>query len=431
MQSIQLCEGKYLYLSDYNLIINKEIKNKFSKYAFNIQKVHVYDVISAENKIKENIKDLKQITFEVTQNCNLRCKYCEYGDDYLYNRKRSEKELNFETAKKGIDYIFGIIKNRNKKDLAISFYGGEPLLNFNTLSKIVKYSKKKFSDWNIHFYMTTNGTLLNEKIIEFLSSNNFRILVSLDGPEEIHDAKRVFPNGRGTFKLIMNNLNKIKRKNKLYFEKFVSFSAVWSLDLSIQKIYDFFTTNKLVSKRKVMLNRVVELDTIYYDRYPYCEDKIREEYTNILKLIRNKIEKGKKLKTIEFYFYNSLLQQKLKVKNFTTLYGACFFNSRLFIDVDGKFHICHMINNRFSIGDVWNGFDFKKMVRIIEEFTHLTKTYCNNCEVRFLCQKCYVTFAKNGKFKIDKKFCEKRKRTIKNALENYIKLNEEKFLWNG
>ena len=125
--------------------------------------------------------------------------------------------MNYEIAKEGIEYIFKIIKGRNKKEFALSFYGGEPLLNFENIKRIVDFSKKLFNGWKLTFSITTNGTLINNEIIDFLISNDFQILISIDGPKAIHDAKRIFPNGKGSFELIMNNLEKILKKDKQFY----------------------------------------------------------------------------------------------------------------------------------------------------------------------------------------------------------------------
>ncbi|MEA3295822.1 MAG: radical SAM protein [Patescibacteria group bacterium] len=134
---------------------------------------------------------MNQLSLEITQNCNLRCKYCVYGEDYFYYRSRSNKEMEYEVTKKGIEYVFNIINERNKKEFSLSFYGGEPLLNFEIIKKIVKYSKKLFNKWKLRFSITTNGTLIDEEIINFLILNNFQVLISLDGPKDVHDAKRI------------------------------------------------------------------------------------------------------------------------------------------------------------------------------------------------------------------------------------------------
>ena len=93
------------------------------------------------------------LILQVTQQCNLRCKYCAYSGNY-YNRSHTSNRMDFETAKKAIDFY---LKRSEKADqLALSFYGGEPLLEFELIKKCVSYILQRKGDKKILFTMTTN-----------------------------------------------------------------------------------------------------------------------------------------------------------------------------------------------------------------------------------------------------------------------------------
>ena len=352
--------NKYIYIPEYNLIINKEIEEFFFKYSNNIKKVIIDNITPSKNRLIKEIKNLNQLTLEVTQDCNLRCKYCIYNENYYYHRNRSNKKMNYEVAKEGIEYIFKIIKGRHKKEFALSFYGGEP-------------------------------------------------------------------NGKGSFELIMNNLEKILKKNKQFYNKKVKFSVVWSLDSPIKKIYNFFAENKIVRKNKVYFTTPIGVNTTYFRNLKYGGKKVKKEYYEILELIISKIKKNRKLIPIDYGLLIEflLLIKSLRFRKFTSLFGSCIFNDKLYLDAEGQFHICHIINNKFPIGDIRNGLDFNEMQRICKEFILLNKKHCYNCRVRFLCPRCYVTFAKNGKFIIEKTLCKTREKAIIAQLEYYIKIQEK------
>lgn len=99
-----------------------------------------------------------------------------------------------------------------KRTPGICFYGGEPFLNFPLIKEVVEYVKQ--IDNETIFYITTNGTLLNSEIIDFLTENNILITFSLDGFKENHDRNRVYENGRPTFDTIINNINKLQNRKK-------------------------------------------------------------------------------------------------------------------------------------------------------------------------------------------------------------------------
>jgi uncharacterized protein len=424
VNSINLMGGKYIYLCDFNLIVNQEIKNRFLK-SNQPEKIIIQEVDISDERLQQEFKKLRQIQFETTQSCNLRCKYCIYSPYYYYRRNYSKDTLNFQTARKSLDYIYNIIKDRYEKHIAISFYGGEPLLNFKTIKEIVEYVKEKFIDWEIDFHITTNGTLLSDQIIDFFYKYCFYILISLDGPKEIHDSKRIFPNGKGSFELVLKSLKKILLKNESYYKKNVSFSAVWSYDLSIKKIYDFFSRNELTNKNKIWINPVISLHNDYFIKYPFNKEKTREEFKDVISLIGDRIKSNKNLMPVESYLSFNRISQMLSYKNFTALFGTCFFNSRLYVTTKGEFLICHQIGEKFSIGNIWKGLDLNKMKKILNDFIDINKKYCYKCDVRYLCQRCFVTLSKNNKFEANDDICKNRRMTILNNLEEYVRLKEE------
>ena len=113
--------------------------------------------------------------------------------------------MSFDVAKRAIDYY--LLHSKETKIRYISFYGGEPLLNFNLIEKCAHYLRKKCS--NIKFGLTTNGILLNKDVIAFLERNSFVITISLDGPKELHDKYRIDVNGQGSYDKCYENFKKL------------------------------------------------------------------------------------------------------------------------------------------------------------------------------------------------------------------------------
>lgn len=101
--------------------------------------------------IKQQLLNLRQIVFEVTDSCNLKCKYCGYGEFYGSYDKREERNLSFEKAKSLIDYLFSLWKDSNvdfyNRALTVSFYGGEPLLNISFIKQIQEYLETTYIDY--------------------------------------------------------------------------------------------------------------------------------------------------------------------------------------------------------------------------------------------------------------------------------------------
>ena len=135
---------------------------------------------------------LEQITLELTERCNLRCGYCIYGQQNDLFRGFGTHDMSFETAKKAIDYA----ALHSGDELAVTFYGGEPLLNLDVMKKTIDYCKETIKDKKITYSITTNLVLMTKEVAEYIASiDDFIVTCSLDGPKEIQDEYRKFPDG--------------------------------------------------------------------------------------------------------------------------------------------------------------------------------------------------------------------------------------------
>lgn len=99
---------------------------------------------------------LSSMILQVTQQCNLRCKYCAYSGAY-YNRTHNSARMSFETAKQAIDFL--LARSHESDHVHVGFYGGEPLLEFDLIKRCVDYIKKSVEGRTVTFGITTNATL--------------------------------------------------------------------------------------------------------------------------------------------------------------------------------------------------------------------------------------------------------------------------------
>lgn len=181
---------------------------------------------------------MQQLILQLTQNCNLRCKYCVYSGSYK-NRVHTNKRMTFEIAKEAIDYYY--LHSRAADVVRIGLYGGEPLLEFDLIKKITEYCEKIFAGKELRINMTTNATLLNEKIVDFLQKHNFDLMISLDGPESVQNKSRVFAdNSHGTFDVIIQKIEMIQKLYPQYLDK-ISFNAVIDEQNDFACSSNFFT----------------------------------------------------------------------------------------------------------------------------------------------------------------------------------------------
>lgn len=134
-----------------------------------------------------------QITLELTEKCNMRCKYCVYNENQGGYREFGHEDMTFEIARKAID---DLVSNSGKEEIYISFYGGEPLIKFDLFKSCIDYCEN-LKDKKISYAITTNCTLVTKEIAEYFSKlNNMHITASIDGPEDMNDNYRLYTNGK-------------------------------------------------------------------------------------------------------------------------------------------------------------------------------------------------------------------------------------------
>jgi len=234
---------KYLFLLKNDYFIGKYVDNS---YRYN-----------SEN-IKYHLANTSQISFEVTDKCNLQCEYCIYGKYYMNRTKPENINLSIDTAKKILENLVKLwntsLNSSENKKISIGFYGGEPLLNMEFIHEIVDYVKTlKTNHYSFSYDMTTNGVLL-AKNIQFLEENKFNIVISLDGGTEINNSYRIFKNNKQpAFKNIYNNILEIRSKYPQYFKEYINFNSVLHNKNSFSEIYEFpfqteFSKTPLVSE---------------------------------------------------------------------------------------------------------------------------------------------------------------------------------------
>jgi uncharacterized protein len=142
----------------------------------------------------------------LTQTCNLRCVYC-YGEGGEYGERGVMSE---ETALAAVDWL--LTNSFEEKSVQVSFFGGEPLLNFPLLQHVVAYAKEEAAarGKEVGFGVTTNASLLTDEMIAFLAEERIDTLVSFDGPPDIHDRQRPFRDGRGSYRCVRANVERLR-----------------------------------------------------------------------------------------------------------------------------------------------------------------------------------------------------------------------------
>lgn len=349
---------------------------------------------------------ISYLVLQVTQMCNLRCEYCIYSGGYE-TRTHSNKRLNFDKAKKAIDFL--IEHSFDEDTLDLGFYGGEPLLEFELIRKCVLYMKENSYGKIIRYHITTNATLLNAEIIEFLVSNEFSVIISLDGPREVHNRSRTFHgSGTGSFEVVEQNLKAIYKKYPKYYKEKISFNGVLTTQDGLSKIDNFFSNNKYLRRNMVTASLVSDV-------YAKKEIKINEQY-----IVEERYEEflmflhkiGWLKKEINFKIVNGVFGNILDLHENLSNYkrnelpdvwhhgGPCVPGvKRLFMNAEGKFYPCEKVSETCvenCIGDIENGLNVNKIVNAMN-IGKCNHKICANCWLYSLCGICILSAEKMDK----------------------------------
>lgn len=345
---------------------------------------------------------MNQLVLETTKACNFTCRYCH--QPALYSQSTSS--MSVEMGLKSVDFL--LEHSKDAQSIAITFYGGEPLLNLKLIKATVEYANKKFQSKPVSYNMTTNASLLNDDIIDYLIKHNFSVLVSLDGGADVQNYHRKFTkDGGNTFDIVWANVIRIRDKNPEYFNEQIRFNSVVLPGESYDSVVDFFVKQG-VSKTSVT-TREADLSGIDYNQIPNTitenkSDKIDfdEDFEDMIKYL------APKKRTYDKWHHNGPCVPAVK---------------RLFVNVDGEFFPCEKLNNDKAcmIGNLNSGLDLKQIDCILN-VARITEQECTECWALKLCSMCIKDCVNNGKISYDKKrlVCQKNKNDAIIFLKEYI-----------
>lgn len=359
----------------------------------------------------------------LTERCNLDCSYCCYSGRFEGQRTHGNRVMSLETAKKAIRQLLDQQPARKGRS-PITFYGGEPLLEFDLLRQCVEFAEQDAAERGkqVRFSITTNGTLMNDEVVDFLVEHDFLVLVSLDGCREAHDRYRVFPNGKGSFDLVLRNLYRFAEKYPGYLKRGINVTLAPPLVLKeTAELVDSLAPHYPII-RASLVNPGYEyrFDEELRTRYgcsscTACEagspsgeeafQKFREEDSESLKTMWDAVvesitrygsdatREAMPMAMALFGPQIALLHRRPVTKRSPerVFFVPCVPGyTRRFCDAGGTYRICERVDNSdaYVIGDVDGGLDPARLERIMEMRRHFGD--CGNCTAMKSCDICYA-----------------------------------------
>ncbi len=355
---------------------------------------------------------LSRLTINVSHICNLDCVYC-YAGGGSYNGPSIKMTSNISDVT-----VDEVLRQHNNIDL-IQFFGGEPLTNMSVVKRICEKITNSYNEGLLlkmpSFSIISNLTLLEDDDIEFLSENNFNIVVSLDGGESIHDKLRPTKDGKGTYDIINSNIEKLYL-NKIKYSIEATYTKIhYTNSISITNLVN--QLNKLNASRiDVVVVGGKGNSNIFFQEDSELE-LIYDDFFDAFRFFVNSLSLG------NFIPFGPLIDSFGVFSGYNDEKLFCpAGNDNLSISADGLFYPCHMFVNSKDF--------LIENKTLPEEINKNTISDCNKCWARPWCKLClgkFVLFSNQDKQYL-KSHCQLNKNIISYSLqeipekiEQYIK----------
>lgn len=379
---------------------------------------------------------VNHVVLNITEDCNFRCLYCQYGETYQYARPHAPRSMPLELITASIDFMVSRadhIIRKTDRNLSVGFYGGEPLLEKDKIFQALEYIKKNYRDIfpRFSFNMTVNGSLLDRDTIQRLVEYDFSLVISLDGSQETHDRYRVFKDHDVTFDVIKKKIDLIKWMAPEYFKNKVKFNVVTAPEFKIKEVVGFF--RKHFPGTGCTFSPVSPHDTDFFDNFNMKREyrQYDREFKEIEKEYIDKKAAGSGNHYLDSLFDVKLLEihRRLQFPMPDTVFpnGICLPGlKRIFVDVDGGIHMCEKINPGFGIGTIRDGFDFDAIFRHIDRYIETTN-HCEGCWAVRFCSECFLSSIKGDAFSKERKEinCRLREEKLLADFRTYTRLMQK------
>ena len=328
----------------------------------------------------------KNITFIVTKDCQLACKYC-----YLVG-KNSKEQMTFEVAKQAIDYILSHEEDFREESVIWDFIGGEPFIEIDLIDQICDYLKIEMFRRNHHWFnsyrfsFSTNGLNYHtEKVQNFIKKNiqHLSVGITIDGTKQKHDLNRIYKKvgneERGSYDDVVRNI-------PLWLEQFPNAGTKVTISSA-----DIPYIKESVLHLFSLGIHEVNINCVFEDVWNEGDDKLFEN--QLLELADEMIDKELYQDNVCSFFSEMIgkpLDPKLENQNW------CGAGMMLAVDAAGNFYPC----TRFAayslrskkpiiIGNVKSGIN----QNLLRPFLTLDRTTqspqkCLDCEVASGCAWC-------------------------------------------
>ena len=317
---------------------------------------------------------IKALCLHVAHVCNLNCSYC-FASQGKYCGERAL--MSYETGKRAIDFL--IENSTGHTNLDIDFFGGEPLMNWDVVKKLVSYGREqeKLHNKNIRFTLTTNGMLLDDEVTEFCNREMHNVVLSLDGRKDVHDRFRKDYNDKGSYDVILPKFLKFveERKDKSYYIRgtYTHHNTDFFNDIIHMADLGF----KELSMEPVVCSSEDECALTDAD-LPVLFDQYEKLAVEMLK--RKKNGNG-------FTFYHYMIDLTGGPCIYKRVFGCGSGTEYLAVTPWGELFPCHQFvgDEKYSMGDIYKGVTNASLRDKFASCNVYTRPECESCWAKLYC----------------------------------------------
>ena len=317
---------------------------------------------------------VKALCLHVAHTCNLNCEYC-FASQGKFHGERAL--MSFETGKRALDFL--VENSGTRHNLEVDFFGGEPLMNFDVVKRLVKYARsiEKEKNKNFRFTLTTNGMLIDDDVIEFSNKEMSNVVLSLDGRREIHDKYRVDYSGNGSWEKIVPKFQKFvkERGNKNYYMRGTFTHANPDFLEDIKTMLDLGFTQ--LSMEPVVA-AADDPSALTEDDKPIVE----RQYEELAKLMLKRDKEGR-----PFTFYHYMIDLKGGPCIYKRISGCGSGTEYMAVTPWGDLYPCHQFvgDEKFKLGDIYNGVTNKSIQNVFASCNVYARPDCADCWAKLYC----------------------------------------------
>ncbi len=323
---------------------------------------------------------ISTVVLNVNTGCNLSCTYCYKEDLTVPNKGR---KMNFDTARKSIELLLaeGAVHER----INVIFFGGEPLTNLPLIKEVVEYTEQRCAEVGkkVDFSMTTNATMLTEEIVDYLDSHRFGISISMDGPQAVHDRRRITVSGQGTYAVVA-------AKARMLIERYRSkpvgvrvtltagFTDVVAIHEHLKYDLGFFEVG------------VAPATSGPVTVFNLSSEELRAVFDSMKALGRDYRDAALEGRNNGFSNMHQLMSDLYEGRKKALPCGAGV--GLLAVDHKGDLNLCHRFTGSDMplFGNVDDGIAKKELGAFLESATNRSNKGCSTCRIRNLCSGgCY------------------------------------------